>query len=786
MITQTKEVKIVTRNPHPRQAEFLNSTAKRKIIKAGRRSGKTVGVAIGAIDVFVDGRRVLYAAPTGEQTDKFWYEVKRALHPLVETGVYKLNETERYIEKINTENRIKAKTAYNANTLRGDYADLLILDEWQLMAEDTWEDVGAPMLLDNNGDAVFIYTPPSLKASGISRAVDPRHASKMFKKAQQDTTGRWATFHFTSYDNPHLDAESFKEITQDMSRESYLKEIMAEEDDVQLNLLVYGCWNETICKIKRMEIPSSWLIYTGHDFGCVDEETEILTKRGWQQQGDLIKGDKTLTFNLETGQSEWQPILKVNRFCGKRVVMRLMEQRGHSSFTTLNHRWAVEKRSGKRVFTTTENLKVNDRILAVAECSNLPTIPTYSDSFVQLIAWFWTEGQIDAGGVSLWQNEGEKAEQIRQCLYAEFGESLTRTRNGRERAVAGWVERPKRQNKSPTSGFLTEKELCHFAINLNGAKQIKKVAPHKIVRPEFITSLTSPQLRLFVETSIKGDGWQRSGRGKKKAGQSIDQSKAERLSPLQMACSLLGLRTTLAPVNGDSEKWLLSIHKRKHLYLSRAKKTDTVYDGLFWCPTTPNGTWFARRKGMSFFTGNSANPAALFIAQDPTTGFFYCYKEYCPPVGKSTYENVQAFKELAEERHVMNRVGGSHQEEEIRQGYATQGWPIAEPYITKVPVQIDRVKQLMEKNKVFIFSDMHQLLGEINTCLWKVDEYGKPTGVIKDEKRFHLLSCLRYICSIFNPEVNRLKESNIIPVEQPGARSIGRTRREGRNIILLR
>ncbi len=133
-------------------------------------------------------------------------------------------------------------------------------------------------------------------------------------------------------------------------------------------------------------------------------------------------------------------------------------------------------------------------------------------------------------------------------------------------------------------------------------------------------------------------------------------------------------------------------------------------------------------------------------------------------MGKSTYQNVQVFKEMATGYNILNRVGGSHQEEEIRQGYATQGWSIAEPYITKVATQVDRVKGLMEKNKIFIFKDLHQTLDQINTCMWKLDDMGKPTNEIKDEKRFHLLACLRYLCSIFNPETERKKDSNKILV----------------------
>jgi len=91
--------------------------------------------------------------------------------------------------------------------------------------------VGAPMLLDNNGNAVFIYTPPSLRMLGVSKAKDKRHAAKMFKRAMADTTGRWAAFHFPSHDNPHISAEALEEIAADMTELAYQQEIMAEDID---------------------------------------------------------------------------------------------------------------------------------------------------------------------------------------------------------------------------------------------------------------------------------------------------------------------------------------------------------------------------------------------------------------------------------------------------------------------------------------------------------------------------------------------------------------------------
>jgi phage terminase large subunit-like protein len=100
-----------------------------------------------------------------------------------------------------------------------------------MMDETAWSEIGAPMMLDNNGNATFIYTPPSLHSRGASKARDPQHAAKLWKKAQADTTGRWAAFHFTSHDNPYISVEALSEITKDMSAFAIRQEIDAEDID---------------------------------------------------------------------------------------------------------------------------------------------------------------------------------------------------------------------------------------------------------------------------------------------------------------------------------------------------------------------------------------------------------------------------------------------------------------------------------------------------------------------------------------------------------------------------
>lgn len=201
------------------------------MVRAGRRGGKTVGVSIRAAIAFLKKKRVLYAAPTQDQVERFWTTISRIFQPQIDAGFLRKNETRHIIELPGTERRIRAKTAWNADSLRGDYSDELIFDEFQLMNEDAWGVVGAPMLADNNGDAVFVYTPPSLSSRSASKANDPQHAAKMWKQIEATNDPRWALFHFSSYDNPYISREALEALASDMTSLAYRMEIMAEDID---------------------------------------------------------------------------------------------------------------------------------------------------------------------------------------------------------------------------------------------------------------------------------------------------------------------------------------------------------------------------------------------------------------------------------------------------------------------------------------------------------------------------------------------------------------------------
>jgi ribosomal protein L37AE/L43A len=284
---------------HQKQLRMIIDSHKRKIVRAGRRGGKTVGAAVMAGRAFERGKRVLYAVPTSDQLKKFWFEIVRAFAQLIAHRIVVKNETEHSIEFPGTENRIRAKTAWNADTLRGDYADVLILDEFQLMSEDTWSDVGAPMLIDNNGDAVFIYTPPSLESVSVTKAQDPRHAAKMYERAERDNSGRWATFHWTSYDNPFVSDKGIAEVVADMTTASVRREIMAEDSkDVPGALWKQEMIDET--RVSGSQVPWELLdkIFVGVDpSGCSTNEAGVVASAGGPAPIGWVPSERILKLN---------------------------------------------------------------------------------------------------------------------------------------------------------------------------------------------------------------------------------------------------------------------------------------------------------------------------------------------------------------------------------------------------------------------------------------------------------------------------------------------------------
>jgi len=438
MVTAAKrEVTVHQRvnGKHLVQDAFVHCTAKRIAVKAGRRGGKTTGIAKRSTIRFLKGRRQLYAAPTSEQTDAFWWEVKRILAEPIAAGAYKLNETNKTIELEGTKQRIKAKTAWNADSLRGDYADDLYLDEYQLMNEDAWNDVGQPMLLDNNGDAVFIFTPPSLASTGVSKAKDPRHASKLFRQAEKDTTGLWQTFHFSSHDNPYISTDALAIVTANMSLDSYRREIMAVDDEIEQSWLVYGRFNEGLCKVKRFPIPVTWPVYSGHDFGSANPGALFLAQNPGPEEprtstgGQVRKGDFVIfkEYCPGAGYSTAQHVDNFKQLTYGYKVFRSVggnqttEDEIRQSYT--NHGWPILAPKYAKV-----NMQL-DRVIGLMELNKIHIFDDLHNLLLQIANCLW---ELDAENKPTNKVQDEAKYHLLACLRyigSDFTPETVSTKN---------------------------------------------------------------------------------------------------------------------------------------------------------------------------------------------------------------------------------------------------------------------------------------------------------------------------------------------------------------------
>ena len=353
-------------------------------------------------------------------------------------------------------------------------------------------------------------------------------------------------------------------------------------------------WNPNPTGMRRL---SGW---------CVDTETEIFTKRGWQSWSGVRAGDETLSINEETGESFWNEIRSVEVFEEATRTMVAFEGRRFSALATPNHKWLVETlntRSGERRFQwrTTETLSSMDRVPLTLPRADTPADKTLSDALVEVVAWTYTEGAFKEVGskhaIVLYQDNRvnpEKCDQIHAAMTNAFP------------SRGDWSYRERRGHSSEwyLGVTATETILKHVDLEM------------KAPTMEFLLSLTEDQLHLFIETSISADGYRRRERdgSTNKDQDFFFQNNGPRLDAFLAACALAGVatRTTDRGVRPGS----LGNHPHstvtimKHSFAKPRTQSKALkyveHDGKIWCPAMyQSHTWLARRRGTVYFTGNT-------------------------------------------------------------------------------------------------------------------------------------------------------------------------------------
>ena len=144
----------------PAAAEILRSPATVKVMFSGRRFGKTRMMLAAAVEKAVTspGSTTFYLAPSRKMAkDIAWRPLKESVTPAWADRVMESTLT---IEFRNG-SRITLAGADYADSLRGQSADLLCIDEFAYVREleEMWQAALLPMLATSQGTAIFASTP---------------------------------------------------------------------------------------------------------------------------------------------------------------------------------------------------------------------------------------------------------------------------------------------------------------------------------------------------------------------------------------------------------------------------------------------------------------------------------------------------------------------------------------------------------------------------------------------------------------------------------------------------
>jgi phage FluMu gp28-like protein len=205
--------------PHARQLEIHQDRSRFRTVCCGRRFGKSELAAFEAICTACLGGHVLLTAPTYDLAAIVWEKiVQRLVQSQLQSQIVHFAESEgAQIINLLSGGRIYLKTSSKPIGLLGRGPDLVIGDEWAKEPDpEVFGQYIRPSLMDNQGGAILISTPNG-----------DDHFKDAFDRGRSGRRG-WASFQFSSHQNPHLRESELEDIIEDLSERELEQEILAQ------------------------------------------------------------------------------------------------------------------------------------------------------------------------------------------------------------------------------------------------------------------------------------------------------------------------------------------------------------------------------------------------------------------------------------------------------------------------------------------------------------------------------------------------------------------------------
>ena len=201
--------------PHINQQKILECDKRFRVVMCGRRFGKSELSQILSVTYAVKGLSVAYITPTYGLAKVFFGKLTESLE-------LPKNKSDLRIDFPNS-GQIEFFTGERLDNLRGRKFHLVIIDEASFIPdlEQGWQNSIRPTLTDYKGKALFLST--------------PRGKNYFYSLFMKQGENDWASFKFTSYDNPHIDPQEIDEARMQLPEVVFEQEYMANPSENSAN-----------------------------------------------------------------------------------------------------------------------------------------------------------------------------------------------------------------------------------------------------------------------------------------------------------------------------------------------------------------------------------------------------------------------------------------------------------------------------------------------------------------------------------------------------------------------
>lgn len=357
--------------------------------------------------------------------------------------------------------------------------------------------------------------------------------------------------------------------------------------------------------------PAHWAIVNrqrntifGH---CFDDQTELLTPRGWIKRPDLLNSDQVMTWNRETKLLEYNNIQQIHDYSGYKQLHRI---RGTTVdlLVTGKHGLIHHGENGVQYFDAEDFCNRTSTTFLSAGVQNREGV-AFTDDEIRLLIWITADGHLDYKPTNSVRFHFKKLRKI------------IRLRNLLWNLGIEFNEKPQRSGTVKIHINLTERLAALFTW---GNKHL----------PRCLVNATASQARVILEEYEHTDG--------SRYGQSVQISSAKEseLDLLQQLFVTSGYRTTKTI---RKNAWIITVNPKRFTTINIKSKPHSTesYNGSVWCVSVDNGTLLVRRNGKVCLTQNTHRVQMYSRTKSDGSTIFALNQGHGSDVSKQKYAGPQ-------------------------------------------------------------------------------------------------------------------------------------------------